>query len=243
MKKISIYNIILIVLMAGFLTFSIINYLFLKSNLNDMDKKLNNLQANNSKLSTTVEENSAVNQGFDSRLHDLSEQIDQLNSNNLNQVTPVNTEKNTVNKQDDWYINNKKLDQTDEFLNVLSDIYHVPQGTAGCSLKTATAAAYFLNWTESNTMSDDEIATVAKYYFSCINSYSDSDIYQPMLTANFNDVWAYSEDIVNKVNLYDTLESCGHPQEYDSYSMDKYVRCRDIIKQYIPKVPNARTQF
>ena len=136
---------------------------------------------------------------------------------------------------------NDKLKQVDECFSILDEIYHVPLATAGSTLKGIRASAHFLNWTESTAMTDDEIAAIAKYYFSSINSYTDAEIYLPMLNINFNKAFKNCEDIINK----DThlLSDAGNPQKYDSYSMDKYIRCRNIIQQYIPIIPHEKTQM
>ena len=88
---------------------------------------------------------------------------------------------------------NDKLKQADECFSILDEIYHVPLATAGSTLKGIRASAHFLNWTESTAMTDDEIAAIAKYYFSSINSYTDAEIYLPMLNINFNINFKYCE--------------------------------------------------
>ena len=134
---------------------------------------------------------------------------------------------------------NEKLKQADECFSILDEIYHMPTATAGYGLRTIIASAHFLNWTESTTMTDDEIAAIAKYYFSSINSYTDTEIYLPMLHINFNNAFKNCESIVNKD--CDRLGDIGNPQKYDSYSMDKYIRCRNIIQQYLSLIPREKT--
>jgi len=155
-------------------------------------------------------------------------------------ATKSNFNDNDENNSD--YANyNEKLKQADECFSILDEIYHVPLATAGSTLKGIRASAHFLNWTESTTMTDDEIAAIAKYYFSSINSYTDTEIYLPMLHINFNNAFKNCESIVNKD--CDRLGDIGNPQKYDSYSMDKYIRCRNIIQQYIPIIPHEKTQM
>ena len=139
---------------------------------------------------------------------------------------------------------NDKLKQADECFSILDEIYHVPLATAGSTLKGIRASAHFLNWTESTTMTDDEIAEIAKYYFSSINSYTDAETFLPVLNINFNINFKYCEFIINKDRyLLSVLSEAGNAQKYDSYSMDKYIRCRNIIQQYIPIIPHEKTQM
>ena len=139
---------------------------------------------------------------------------------------------------------NDKLKQADECFSILDEIYHVPLATAGSTLKGIRASAHFLNWTESTTMTDDEIAAIAKYYFSSINSYTDAETFLPVLNINFNINFKYCEFIINKDRyLLSVLSEAGNAQKYDSYSMDKYIRCRNIIQQYIPIIPHEKTQM
>ena len=153
-------------------------------------------------------------------------------------ATKSNFNDNDENNSD--YANcNDKLKQADECFSILDEIYHVPLATAGSTLKGIRASAHFLNWTESTTMTDDEIAAIAKYYFSSINSYTDTEIYLPMLHINFNNAFKNCESIVNKD--CDRLGDIGNPQKYDSYSMDKYIRCRNIIQQYLSLIPREKT--
>ena len=155
-------------------------------------------------------------------------------------ATKSNFNDNDENNSD--YANyNEKLKQADECFSILDEIYHVPTASAGSTVRALIASLHFLNWTESTTMTDDEIAEIAKYYFSSINSYTDAETFLPVFNINFNINFKDCELIINK--NCPLLSETGNAQKYDSYSMDKYIRCRNIIQQYIPIIPHEKTQM
>lgn len=152
-----------------------------------------------------------------------------LEVNNLKDKLDLSIESSNFKKSSEkCLITNDELKQIDEYYDVLNNISCLEFGTAGSSLKQAIVAVNLLNWVESNTFSDEEINIITKYYFNFDKSAVNLNIYEPFGT-NFDTVCSTSENIINKNNIDGLLNDCGNPQKYDSYSMDKFNKCKDII--------------
>jgi len=114
------------------------------------------------------------------------------------------------------------LDNYNEALDKIKD-YEI--GTAGSSLKCAIAAAAFLNCTEQNVLSKQEITDNTIKYLSCLSTQEYEQFIQ-----NIEIVFDCADDIVGKSEFSEgLLESAGNPQKYDVYSFEKY----DMYKQTI----------
>ena len=110
--------------------------------------------------------------------------------------------------------------KTDPDLNSLLDkITYLEEGTAGASLKQASAAGRILDWVESTKLSQSEVeAQISSYLMSS----SDSEA-AALLTANFKTVSATAQLIIGgDASTLSSLNDSGYVLTHSKYTQAKW---------------------